>query len=484
MKLFCLAMILSVSVAAWAFAGADVQYKVFQDGDFSVEHPDWKDKKPGADEQIFKIAKGRCSVLIDVFDGPINLIFDQTLKALEEGGNLIQADSDKYILEYKVSLLFIKMYVKKKFVFANDRTYAVAFAALGKEYSKKAEVADRVLDSIRPARQSRSQLSAESAEGKIQQDEFRYGVYGIRLDGSGLERIYASRLPIRDPEVSPDGKKIVFYQFTKDTNGDGKIYDGDNASTEIAVVNADGTGFRFLTENTYWDIQPNWTSDGRGILFASNRDSSSGYDLDLFIMDINTGAIRNISNTQDLTEADADCQAGKVVSTRFDRDRRSQSVWIMNEDGTDRKRISFPKKSGKSKTGFRYGDFDPNLSHDGKQVTFLRLEDDDFEIDGRVVGNYDVYIMSSDGSDLKNISNTPFLEGVPAWSPDGERVSFTVVDENIHDRYRIYISDRDGNNRQKITRDAPIGFLARECNWFPNLPGEHPDLIFAGEWYR
>jgi len=249
-------------------------------------------------------------------------------------------------------------------------------------------------------------------------------------------------------------------------------------------VNVDGTGFEVLTRNSFWDLQPNWTSDGRRIVFASNRDSSSGHDLDLFIMDVNTGVVKNITNTKDLTEADPDCQAGRVVSTRFDQDRLSQSIWIMNEDGSESRRVTFPGKAGRSKTGYRFGDFDPNLSPDATRVVFVRLEDDSFKIEGKVIGNYELYVVDSDGANVKRITDTPFVEALPAWSPDGKTISFTVVDKSIGDRYRIYISDSDGDHRRKIALNSPMVFVAHECNWFPDVPGDHPDLVFAGEWYQ
>lgn len=480
-KMMTLALLL-LCLAVDVPADAGEHYNLYEDGGFTFEYPDWKVKKPSSDFQVFRMTRGGSSILVDVYDADIDYMYDQTIGAIKKD-SLIQADRANYFVEYKRSLP-IKNFIKRKFVYANGKTYAVTFATLSWEVKRNEAVAAHVFASIKG-------LDPEPAGGGVKtgnagpvKDEYRYGIYGIKVDGSGLERIYASHLPLRDPEVSPDGERIVFYQFTKDTNGDGRIYDGDYDSTEIAVVNVDGTGFRKLTNNRHWDIQPNWTSDGRRLVFVSNRDKPRGFDLDIFIMDLETGVVKNISNKPDLLEADVDCRAGKVVFARYDRDKSNQSICIMDEDGSGQRRISFPTKSGKSKTGNHNGDFDPNLTEDGKQVTFLRLEDDDFKIDGKVIGNYDLYIMDADGSNVKNISNTPFLEGVPAWSPDGRQISYTVTDEAVRDRYKIYVVDSDGGNKRKVTKEMPIPFLARESNWFPKTAGEHPDIVFAGEWWE
>src|SRR5207244_608774 len=41
------------------------------------------------------------------------------------------------------------------------------------------------------------------------------------------------------------------------------------------LVNADGTGYRRLTDDGYGDVQPQWSPDGATIAFASDRDSAS-----------------------------------------------------------------------------------------------------------------------------------------------------------------------------------------------------------------
>jgi len=386
MKKSSMFLMVLVIFTGTAYAGSDVSYEVYQDGDFSFEYPDWKKKKPDSDIQILRFTKGASSIMVDVYDADINSVYDFTVDALRESGNLIEADEENYEIKFKMRLVLFKLFVKRKFVAANDKTYSVSFGGLSWDYKKRAQVMDHVLASAKSSIPKSQILSMRRDANRIKRDEFRNGIYSIKMDGTGLKRLYASHFPIRGPEVSPDGKKIVFYHYTKDSNGDGVIGDNDFESAEMAAVNMDGTGFETLTQNDFWDLQPNWTSDGRKILFVSNRDSGRKLDLDLFEMDLDTRRVTNITNTPDLIEADPDCRAGKVVFTRFDQDSNGQSIWIMNEGGSNQRRISFPAKSGKSKAGNLFGVYDPALTHDGSRVVFWRLADDSFKIEGNAVG--------------------------------------------------------------------------------------------------
>ena len=60
------------------------------------------------------------------------------------------------------------------------------------------------------------------------------------------------------PTWSPDGKRLAF--SVADANG-----------TDLAVINADGTGFQQLTSDPWPDQYPTWHPDGRSLAFVSYR---------------------------------------------------------------------------------------------------------------------------------------------------------------------------------------------------------------------
>ncbi|MCK5793970.1 MAG: PD40 domain-containing protein, partial [Anaerolineales bacterium] len=73
---------------------------------------------------------------------------------------------------------------------------------------------------------------------------------------------------IGDPQVSPSGSKIVF--SLREMNPD-----ENRGITNLWKVAADGTGLVQLTNNSFSDFNPRWSSDGKVIYFLSARSGSS-----------------------------------------------------------------------------------------------------------------------------------------------------------------------------------------------------------------
>lgn len=94
-------------------------------------------------------------------------------------------------------------------------------------------------------------------------DNFWY-ITKINSDGSGLTKVgsYKGISPAAPqvPVWSPDGSKIA---YAADRNEDRNF--------EIYLMNQDGSGEQKITNNPYMDVRPEFTSDGKRLLFGSNR---------------------------------------------------------------------------------------------------------------------------------------------------------------------------------------------------------------------
>ena len=79
-----------------------------------------------------------------------------------------------------------------------------------------------------------------------------------------------------NPAFSPDGTRILF-----SSSRDAAVATSTTPSlppnylaSELYVMQADGSDVRRLTHHESWDGAPAWTSDGRGVLFYSQRDGA------------------------------------------------------------------------------------------------------------------------------------------------------------------------------------------------------------------
>ena len=98
---------------------------------------------------------------------------------------------------------------------------------------------------------------------------------------------------------------------------------------------------------------------------------------------------------------------------------------------------------------------DPQLSPDGRHVAFT-VGDVNFA-DNRVVNQ--IYVVSVNGGELKQLTNGKTSSSAPRWSPDGRKIAFTTGGQ-------VWIMDSDdGNDKEQITK---ISTGAASPVWSPD----------------
>jgi Tol biopolymer transport system component len=159
-------------------------------------------------------------------------------------------------------------------------------------------------------------------EGKPYYSKTETGFWTVPAAGGAISEIQvdaANRAFRGDtlPVVSPDGTTIIF------------------AASKIWVMHADGTNLRQLTEGEGQDCNPNYTPDGKYIIFASDR----GGNYDIYRMRADGSDITQLTNAVAFDGQPAISPDGDYIAFVSGRDG-SPEIYRMTIDGTDQQRLT------------------------------------------------------------------------------------------------------------------------------------------------
>lgn len=152
-------------------------------------------------------------------------------------------------------------------------------------------------------------------------------IYTIDIDGANLSRLTDN--PARDyfPKYSPDGKTIV---FSSERDGNVQLY----------TMSSSGENAKRLIEDDFFNNNGSFSPDGLNIIFQSNR----GGNFDLYkINSDGMGEIQNITkNSADNFEAcySPDCSRIVYRSNKGSDDSMSYDIFVMAASGSNQRNIT------------------------------------------------------------------------------------------------------------------------------------------------
>ncbi len=130
-------------------------------------------------------------------------------------------------------------------------------------------------------------------------------------------------------------------------------------------------------------------------------------------------------------------------------------IYIMDADGGNQRNL----------TNHPARDSSPSWSPDGKRIVFVSDRDGHVHAK-RGSPTSEIYVMDADGGNPQNLTNSPFHDSSPSWSPDGKRIAFhSNRDWDNPHNIEIYVMDTDGGNEQRLTENRDED---RQPSWSPD----------------
>ncbi|PZX58131.1 alpha/beta hydrolase family protein [Algoriphagus chordae] len=276
---------------------------------------------------------------------------------------------------------------------------------------------------------------------------------------------------ISNPEISPDGSKVIYVRNFKDV-----MTDRDYAN--LWICNIDGTQNRPLTQGNQRDSNPTWSNDGTKVAYHSNQQDDKTKLFVLYLDTRESVALTNSATPPGAVSWSADDK--QLAFTQFvatapksllkipskpagaswnevpifidEMNYRSdgggytkpgnRQIFTLGLDGGTARQWTFDDKN--------YGN--PSWTKDGKSLLFSANLHDDNELEP---GNSEVYRFDFADGKVTALTSRFGTDSNPKLSPDGTKIAFIGYDDT-YQGYQVnmlYVMNLDGSDVKTLTAD-------------------------------
>lgn len=288
---------------------------------------------------------------------------------------------------------------------------------------------------------------------------------------------------ITDPQVSPDGTRVLFALRITDL-------EANKGRTDIWSCTLDGSELRSLTGASGGNSNARWSPDGSSIYFLSSRSGSSqvwkipalgGESTQITSMPLDVENLEVSPDGKRLVFSMAVLPGRTPAETGAEMDRRAQHKasgriydqlfvrhWDTWKDGTRNHLFSYELATGKAI------DLMPRMDADAPSKPFGGSEEFAISPDGRALvfsardagrsepwsTNFDLYDVALAGNgSVRKLIDRPAWDTQPRFSPDGSKLAYLAMTRPGYeaDRYEIVIRDLPTGVEKLFTLRASAG---------------------------
>jgi len=274
---------------------------------------------------------------------------------------------------------------------------------------------------------------------------------------------------VSDPQISPDGSRIVYVRNFKDIMT-------DQNHSNLWMVNFDGSDNKPLTTGNQSDTYPRWSHDGKKIIFKSDMDDEK---TKLYLMWVDTRELLALTNTAEPPGAVAWSYDDQYLAFDMFVPERKEPVIQMPEkpegaewnappvyidklkyrnDGKgyrkpgNRQLFVLPVEGGTPRQ-VTFSGFDhtsPIWSRDGAHLYFSANFHKENEMEPM---NSEIYRISISDATINTLTSRYGPDRKPDLSPDGSKIAYLGYDDQkmSYQISRLYIMNSDGSNPELIS---------------------------------
>jgi len=296
-----------------------------------------------------------------------------------------------------------------------------------------------------------------------------------------------------DPQISPDGKKIVYVRRFADPMTDRRY-------ANLWIINADGSDHRPLSTGNRNDVAPRWSPDGSRLAYLSDADGKQ----QIYIRWMDSGQTARVTNLEQAPEAISWSPDGKMLSfsalvrgegphladlpapptgakwadppTAYDRlvyrfngvgylKPGYMQVFVVSAEGGSPRQISngnFPNG------GNEFGPSRASWTPDGK---FLIISVNRHPESDHAFFDDEVYEFSVADGSLRALTNRKGPDNSPVVSPNGKWIAYTGYDDRYqgHQSTQLYLMNREGSGSRSLSEKLDRDIA--DPQWAPDNSG-------------
>jgi len=248
----------------------------------------------------------------------------------------------------------------------------------------------------------------------------------------------------------PSGKAETGLRFLTDGRQDdnmpywtaqGEIYfnrNFTNTRAETWKMNADGTNQHRANTEIKSLLIGRWSSDGKKVLFRKEDDNKTVYLADadgtneIALPFITGNTDWSPDSSQFVYEVRTGSHAAQIFLYKI---KTRQNIAL-----TDNQSLNA----------------DPSFSPDGRQIAFVSDRDK----------NANIYVMQTDGSNLRRLTDDSSFDNYPVFSPDGTQIAFQSNRED--EQVEVYLKNlNDDTTPRRLTHSRFENGISAKC-WSPD----------------